>query len=109
ASMKLIATLPMFFVPALIVYLSKLKIKDIEKTRWFVTVLISSVIVRGLFVIPANYYFAIPVFFGMPPEQAMEFVPPLVMFGLNAIQGLIDFAIAWMLAFRFKLTRFGTI
>lgn len=109
ASMKFLATLPMFFVPAVIVYLSKLKIKDIEKTRWFIIILVSSVIIRGIFVLPVNYYFAIPVFFGMSPEQAIAFVPPLVMFGLNAIQGVVDFAIAWMLAFRFKLTRFGTI
>jgi hypothetical protein len=45
----------------------------------------------------------------MSPEQAMEFVPPVIMFGLNAIQGAVDFTIAWMLAFRFKLTRFGTV
>lgn len=109
ASMKFIATLPMFFTPAIIVYLSKLEIKDIEKWKWFVTVLAASVIMRGIFVIPANYYFAIPVFFGMSPEQAMEFVPPVIMFGLNAIQGAVDFTIAWMLAFRFKLTRFGTV
>jgi riboflavin transporter FmnP len=108
-SMKFIATFPMLFTPALIVYLSKLKIKDLEKTKWFVIVLVSSIIVRGLFVIPANYYFAIPVFFGMSPEQAMGFVPPVVMFGLNAIQGFIDLTVAWMLAFRFKLTRFGTL
>lgn len=109
AGMKFIATLPMFFVPAVVVYLAGLKIKDLEKKKWFVIVLISSIIIRGIFVIPANYYFAIPVFFGMSPEQAMGFVPPVVMFGLNAIQGLIDFTIAWTLAFRFKLARFGTV
>jgi len=109
ASMKFIATIPMLFVPALIIHLSKLKIGDIKKMRWFVTVLVSSVVVRGLFVLPVNYYFAIPAFFGMSPEQAMEFVPPVIMFGLNAIQGLVDFAVAWMLAFRFKLARVVTV
>jgi riboflavin transporter FmnP len=108
ASMKFIATFPMLVAPAVLAYVGKLKLDDFSKVKWFLIALIFSIIVRGAFVIPANYYFAIPLFFGMSTEQAIEFVPPAVMFGLNAIQGFIDLTIAWVLAFRFKLTRFRT-
>jgi len=55
---------------------------------------------RGVTASIANYYFAIPVFFGMSTQQALAFIPWPVMFGMNAIQGIIEYAIAWMLVFK---------
>ncbi len=106
ALMKLAATLPMIIVPAAILYILKLKLGDFEKPKIFLIALISAIIVRGAFMLPFNYYFAIPVYFGMPTAEAMAFLPPIILFGLNAIQGAIDFCIAWVLVFKYKLKRF---
>ncbi len=107
ASMKLLATIPMIIGPALVLWLSRKKIKDLEKIKWLMIVLAVSLVIRGVFVLPVNYFIAIPLFFGMETSQALTFIPPWLMFLLNAIQGVIDIMIAWTLAFRFKMTRFG--
>ncbi len=58
---------------------------------------------RGIAMVLANYYFAGPLFFGMSTEQMLAAIPWQLVFGWNAIQGAIEFSIAWTLAYRFKL------
>ncbi|MBN2042745.1 MAG: hypothetical protein JW754_02965 [Candidatus Aenigmarchaeota archaeon] len=107
ASMKLLATIPMIIGPALVLLFSRKKLKDFEKMRWLLIALALSLVIRGAFVLPVNYFIAIPLFFGMETSQALAFIPPWLMFLLNAVQGVIDMTVAWTLAFRFKMTRFG--
>jgi riboflavin transporter FmnP len=61
-----------------------------------------------------NLYWAIPIWFGMTPEQALASfggIIPLVIFvaGLNVVQGIVDILVSWALAFKLKLSKhFGT-
>lgn len=67
-----------------------------------------AVIVRGLIACIANYYFAIPAFFGMTTEQALGFIPWPIMFGMNAVQGAIEYVLAWALVYKTHIReRFG--
>jgi len=64
--------------------------------------LVLAIIVRGITTTVINYYFTFPVFFDIPTAAALEWVPWYVMFALNAIQGVVDVAVAWLLVFRTK-------
>lgn len=107
AVMKWTATLPMWLIPFLVQRLSKLELKDFRKTSTVIICLLFAIILRGLLVIPLNYFYAIPVWTGMTPSQAMVFLPWWILFGLNVIQGIIEFAVAWLLVFRSRLERFA--
>jgi riboflavin transporter FmnP len=63
---------------------------------------------RGVIVIPANYYYALPIWTGWTPEKAMSMLPWWIIFSLNAIQGILEVTVAWLLVFKFKLKRFAT-
>ncbi len=107
ASMKLLATVPMIVGPALVLWISKRKREDFSRRRWIILAFLASIAIRTAVVLPANYYLAIPLFFGMETSQALTFIPPWLMFGLNTVQGGIDLFVAWTLAFRFRMMRFG--
>jgi riboflavin transporter FmnP len=78
-----------------------------RKLRLIAVAVIAAVLLRGAIIIPLNYYFAIPIWTGWTTAEAMAFVPWWVIFGLNAIQGALEVAIAWLLVFRFRLDRFA--
>lgn len=72
-------------------------------------VLLIALIVRGTAMVVSNYYYAGPVFYGIPPEKLMALVPWYLIFGWNAVQGVLEFLLAWYVAFRFKFVeRYGT-
>lgn len=108
AIMKFFATLPMFLIPWVFQRLYKLHLKDFKKLRIITFCLVIAVIIRGIMMIPMNYYFAIPIWTGWGPEEAMNMIPWYIIFSLNAIQGILEVVIAWLLVFRFKLKRFAT-
>ncbi len=64
--------------------------------------LVLAIIVRGITTTVINYYFTFPVFFDIPTAAALEWVPWYVMFALNAVQGVVDVAVAWLLVFKTK-------
>ena len=66
-----------------------------------VLTLLLALLVRGFATVVSNYYYAIPIFFGMDTESAMSAFPWYIIFGWNAVQGIIEMGIAWVLAFRF--------
>ena len=107
AFMKWIATLPMWLVPAMVKETRKLKLEDFKKASIVTLSLTLAIILRGFLTIPTNYYFAIPIWTGWSPEQAMLFLPWYIIFGLNAIQGIFEFLVAWLLIFKFGLLRFS--
>lgn len=107
AVMKWIATLPMWLIPLILYKISKLKLQDFRRLKIIIICLILAIILRGLLVIPLNYFYAIPIWTGMNPSQAMEFLPWWIIFGMNAIQGVLEFVVAWLLIFRFRLERFA--
>jgi riboflavin transporter FmnP len=107
AIMKWTATIPMIVVLFAMQKVMKLKPGDMRKLRLIAVAVIAAVLLRGAIIIPLNYYFAIPIWTGWTTAEAMAFVPWWVIFGLNAIQGALEVAIAWLLVFRFRLDRFA--
>ena len=107
ALMKWIATVPLIFTMMTFERLLKIKVKDYSKLRHGIVVVAVAMIIRGLITIPFNYYFAIPIWTGWSPAEAMVMIPWWVMFALNAIQTIIEFSVAWLIVFRFKLSRFS--
>lgn len=71
------------------------------------TAIILAVLVRGIVTCIVNYYFAIPVFFSISTECALN-IPWQIIFGMNLVQGVIDFGLAWIIVFKSGLgERFG--
>ena len=75
-------------------------------SNFFIAV-IFGIIIRSLIVLPLNYYYAIPIWTGMTAQQAISAIPWWVIAGFNAIQGVLDVVLAWILVFRFRLHRFA--
>ena len=97
---KFYATIPMFLVPYLLL---KATGKKISETKTALLCLVAAVVARGLLMSVINYYFAGPLFFHMPSNAIMGILPPAVLFLVNAIIGISDFAVAWFLVFRRKI------
>jgi len=79
---------------------------------------VAVIIIRGAAMIVSNFYFAGPLYFKISPEQFVSFVnsSDLLFFGkgaawyvaifvFNAIQAVIEIAIAWMIAYRFGFAK----
>ncbi len=89
-----------------------------ENSRSFLLVVIAAIIVRGIAMIIANYYFAGPLYFKMPAEEFIGYITSsnilffgkgsawyAVVFVFNAIQTIVETAVAWVLAYKFGLAR----
>ena len=119
ATMKLIATAPMFLVPAAVSYLpffSKRSSKIFNKLLLIVGLCILANVARLLVATTVNYYWAIPLWTGIPTDKIFEamfdgsFLAFIVFVaGMNVIQGIVDLFVSWILAYKLKLTTmFGT-
>lgn len=108
AFMKWVATFPMWFMLGIWVKAFKLKFKDLSKLKIVLACICLAVVLRGLIVVPVNYYFAIPIWTGLTPEVAMQIIPWYIIVGLNAVQGVLEVLVAWLLVFRFGLMRFSS-
>jgi riboflavin transporter FmnP len=119
AAMKFIATIPMFLVPAALQYLPQFSDKTSKMYDSIPVLLTSGVlanVARILIASVVNYYWAIPLFLGMPSEVVLQtmFGGSIVGFivfvaGMNILQGIIDIIVPWLLAYKFKLSElFGT-
>jgi riboflavin transporter FmnP len=118
-AMKFIATLPMFLILDLISYLpffSDRSSKIFNKPLMIIGAAILANAVRLLVTIIVNYYWAIPLWTGIPTGKILDvmFGGSVLAFityiaGLNVLQGIIDILVPWFLAFKFRLsTMFGT-
>lgn len=80
--------------------------------------LVLALLVRGIAMVVANLYFAGPIFFKIPPHDFIAFIESqnilffgkgtawyIAIFGWNAIQGIIEFSIAWMVAYPLGFAR----
>jgi len=117
--MKFVATVPMFLVPAL---MSRLPFFSNHGSKLFDKILLIAGAaflanaVRLLVATTVNYYWAIPLWTGIPTGDILavmfggsilEFI--IFVAGLNVLQGIIDVVFAWLLAFKFRLSSmFGT-
>ncbi|MDI6826741.1 MAG: hypothetical protein QMD36_06210 [Candidatus Aenigmarchaeota archaeon] len=108
ASMKWLATMPMWLILWALQKSWKLRLRDFKRARVIISCIYFAVILRGIIMIPTNYYYALPVWTGWSPEKAMAMLPWWIIFSLNAIQGILEVTVAWLLVFKFKLKRFAT-
>jgi len=103
ATMKSVATIWMFLIPAIFAWKAGGTKKLLENKRLFVVASILAIIVRVVVTVIFNFYFAIPFFFNMTPDDIISFfsnVTTLGFIGLgayitevafwNIIQGIID-------------------
>ncbi len=108
AALKWVATMPMIVIPMIMQKTMGLKLQDFRKPSLLVLAIAAAVVLRVLIVIPANYYFAIPVWTGWSPAESMTFVPWWAIMIMNVAQGAIEVVLAWLLVFRFRLDRFSS-
>jgi riboflavin transporter FmnP len=116
AMMKLIATLPMFVIPALISqgYGSKKRAEIFNNIIIITIACILATVVRLIVATFLNLYWAIPLYLNIPQEEVLNTFGgwiALVSFvaGFNVLQGIVDILVSWVLAFKFKLSGyFGT-
>ena len=83
----------------------KLKPKPLSYAFVAIAVLVAALAVRAVASVISNYYYAGPIFFGMAPEKLMEMAPWFVIAGWNAVQGILEFGIAWMIAYPFGFAK----
>jgi len=119
AAMKLVATLPMFLIPALMLYLPFLRNRA---SRPFNSILVISaagilaILARLVIASFANYYWAIPIYLGKPSDIVMKevFGGSILTYiawiaSMNVFQGIVDILVPWFLAFKLKIAQyFGT-
>jgi riboflavin transporter len=107
ASMKFVATVPIIISFFVWQYVRRKSISHYSTGKKTVFPLIIGIIIRCCIVIPLNYYFAIPIWTGMTPSVAMKAIPWIIIAGFNIIQSLVDVILAWMIVYKFKISRFA--
>jgi riboflavin transporter FmnP len=107
ASMKLIATVPVILSLFVWQFARKKSISHYSNINKIIIPLVLGIMLRCLIVIPLNYYYAIPIWTGMTPSVAMKAIPWFVIAGFNIVQSIIDVILAWIIVYRFKLSRFS--
>ncbi len=83
----------------------RLNPKPLSDPMIAIAILAAALAVRAVATIVSNYYYAGPIFFGMPPELLMQKVPWFLIAGWNAFQGILEFGIAWMIAYPFGFAK----
>jgi riboflavin transporter FmnP len=110
ASMKWIATFPIY-TSLFIFEKLVLKNKALRYQKFFNIIIptFTGIIFRSLIVLPLNYYYAIPIWTKMTPQQALTAIPWYIIVIFNSLQAIVDVIFAWILTYRFKLHRFSNI
>lgn len=117
ATMKFVATIPMFLIPALVSHLpffSNRGSKIFNNLPLIIGLNIIANVVRLLVATVVNLYWAIPIWTGMTQDEILGYyggLIPLIIFVavLNVLQGFVDILVAWALAFKTKLSAmYGT-
>jgi len=83
-------------------YGGKYKVEPLTSWKVLAAVILVAVFVRGVFSIVSNYYYAGPIFWHTTPEQLMAIAPWYLIFGWNAVLGVLEVSLAWVIAFKFK-------
>ncbi|MGC8631541.1 MAG: hypothetical protein ACP5T2_03855 [Thermoprotei archaeon] len=112
ATMKLTATAPMFFMPWAVEKISGGKASSLFGPKLYALGSASGIIVRIFLAFLLNYYWAIPVFLGMPISQVVEkffggslLALFLYVAALNLVQGILDATLPWILVVKFQLKK----
>jgi riboflavin transporter FmnP len=95
ATMKSVATVWMFLIPGLIAWKKGGAKKLLENKRLFVLTSILAISVRVLVTVIFNFYFALPLFFGMTPEDIIGFYSDVTILGFVGIGAYISEVAFW--------------
>jgi len=96
AFMKFMATVPMVLLLGAVIWRFGYKLKPL------LAAFFAALIVRCVGMVFLNYYFAMPVFWSIPIEQAVEY-PAWLLAVPNAILSIIEFSAAYLLVFKTRL------
>jgi len=107
ASMKWLATMPIWFTLGYFSIFLK-KTHYYKKPVNLIIPLTIGLILRCLIIIPLNYYYAIPIWTGLTTFKAINLIPWYIIALFNIIQTLVDVIFAWILVYKFKLSRFSS-
>lgn len=108
ASMKWLASLPIWLTLGTWLMLKKKNLGYYKHFKNLVLPLFIGIFVRCLIIIPINYYYAIPIWTKMTPEQAFSAIPWYIIAVFNIVQSVVDVFLAWALVYKFGLIRYGT-
>jgi len=97
ALFKLIATL------TVVIIVGAIGAKFGFRKKPMIIAFIAALIARPVLLTIFNYYFGIPLFYGIPTETAIQQFPIWVLFVPNAILAITDFWIAYFLVFSTRL------
>lgn len=106
ASMKWLASFPVWLLLGFWAIKSKNTFEYYKKWKTLIIPLLIAIVIRCLIIIPANYFYAIPIWTGLTPTKAMAVIPWQIIAIFNIIQSFVDVGVAWLLVYRFGLNRF---
>jgi riboflavin transporter len=107
ASMKWVATLPIWFLLGIWLNIFKKDRNFYRQKKNLIIPFLLGLIVRLLIVIPLNYFYAIPIWTGLTPKAAILAIPWYIIALFNFVQAVVDVSLAWILVYKFKLERFA--
>lgn len=106
---KFIATVPVIFTLYGVQRVFHIPRPELSKVKFMLIALVAGLMVRAVITVIFNYYFALPIWIpGKTTAELMAMIPWFIIAGINAIQGVIDVVLAWVLVYRYKLSRFAT-
>lgn len=106
---KYLATVPLILVFHFFARYFSFKREYFSQVKNLIAPTFISILLRGVLMFFFNYYFALQIWIpGRTPEELMTIVPPFVIVGINALQTVLDIALAWALVYPGKLSRFGS-
>lgn len=95
ATMKSVATVWMFLIPGLIAWKKGGAKKLLENKRLFVLASILAISVRVVITVIFNFYFALPLFFGMTPEDIIGFYSDVTILGFVGVGAYVSEVAFW--------------
>ena len=106
ASMKWSLSLPILLCLHFWLVVTRKDAMSYSNPRALVIPVIIALLVRAALALLLNYYYAIPIWLGIPSTQAITTIPWYVISLFNLAQGLCDIILAWIITFRFKIIKF---
>lgn len=108
ASMKWLLSAPIWLSLSFWLQLTKKPLSAYGNVSYLILPTIFALVIRCIIALPLNYYFAIPIWLGIPAAKAIDTIPWYLISGFNFIQGLLDVTLAWLITFRFNLKNFAS-
>lgn len=105
AVMKWTATLPMWLSLYIFMIFRKKSLSGFAKLSSLIIPVIGGIVIRNILVLPLNYFFALPIWTGMTTQQAWQAIPWTIIALFNAVQGILDVGIAWLIVYKFRINR----